>query len=65
MNENEVDFLLVLCPEQATFVRLIRLANACGRHPIAVAISLLRDVLEDDECAHEMEAMPRTDERLN
>ena len=52
MTESELDFLLIICPEQQTFMRLIRMAKACDAHPVALAIAILHDVLEDDECSH-------------
>lgn len=33
---------------------LARFARACGKHPIAVAADLLRDVLRDDADAHQL-----------
>jgi len=46
--------------DEATLERLLRVADDCGADPVAVAASLLHDVLADDEAAH-TDAAPLTD----
>ena len=43
---------IILVLDEETTVRLTRLAEVCDSEPEAIAVSLLHDILEDDDVAH-------------
>ena len=47
--------VLVLPIDAETTTRLLRLAAVCGSDPVALAASLLHDILLDDDLAHRLE----------
>jgi len=57
MSENRT-IVLLLTIEPVTLGRLIRLAEACQADPVAIASSLLHDVLEDEERNECLARMP-------
>ena len=64
MSDNRnIVLLLTISPE--TLGRLMRLANECGADPIAIASSLLHDVLEDEEANACLARMPAASEARN
>lgn len=45
---DEIEFIPIPV-DRETLSRLVRLARACGRHPVDAAAALLRDLMLDDE----------------
>lgn len=60
-NDHQQETSYIRIPvSQETLERLMRLADMCHADPVAVAASMLHDVLKDDEEAHPLELLPVT-----
>lgn len=58
--DDEPQTVFSVALDDPTVARLLELADACHAPPAVVIAALVRDVLEDDAMAHELEPDPVT-----